>query len=811
MSENATHDTGFQLSEEQRQLAEALNDLLDAESASAAVRRCAFEGGGFDATLWRHLAEWGACGLHLPEAQGGLGLGPTELTLVAEALGAHLACVPWLESAVLAGTLLAASESTLASAWLPDIASGQRIATVDIGLLPAPSRLPVQATATAQGWRLSGLVPAVPAGTAAQCLLLWCAVGGPEGADTLLLAVELHSPGIQRRALRQHDATRPVAEIRLQDVAVPSSHLLARGEQAKQLKQTAERMGTLALSAELTSVAQRCLDLTLAYLAQRVQFGRPLAQFQALKHRCAQMMVHTELARSAVRGAALRLDATSAAMARCLADEAAQFCTQEALQLHGGVGYTWEYDPQLYFKRAQAARSWLGTPQQWRERVATRLWDAAPRPSVAETAADEPHAGFRAEIATWLRDNLCGEFEPLRGHHGVGDGGYDRALGKHWEQRLAAGGWVGIGWPRQHGGRALPLAQQVVFHEEYVRAGGPGRIGHIGETLLAPTLMAYGTLEQQQRFLPGIRAGTEYWAQGYSEPNAGSDLANVQTRARRVGDAWVIDGQKVWTSWAEESDWIFVLARCEPGSLRHHGLVLLLVPLRQPGISIRPIRQMTGGAEFNEVFFDGARTEASLHLGEPGQGWAVAMALLGFERGVSTLGQQAQFEAELQALLSVARRNGAAQDAVMRQRIAQAALGLQALRCNALRVLGVDAEASSASAASGRPASPSSPTSGVPPQPREAFIAKYAWSNWRRDFGRLAADVLGAAADLIDADVGAQSDADVDAGDVGAGQRRAEHAILRSVWLSSRADTIYAGANEIQLNLIAERALGMPR
>ncbi len=380
---------------------------------------------------------------------------------------------------------------------------------------------------------------------------------------------------------------------------------------------------------------------------------------------------------------------------------------------------------------------------------------------------------FRAEVAAWMREHLRGEFEPLRGIAGFGYPGYDPALAKRWEQRLAQGRWIGIGWPAAHGGRELPLARQVIFHEEYVRAGGPGRIGHIGETLLAPTLIALGTSAQQQRFLPGILAGTEYWAQGYSEPNAGSDLANVQTRARRDGDHWVIDGQKVWTSWARESDWIFVLARCEPGSQRHHGLVLLLVPLAQPGITIRPIRQMTGGAEFNEVFFDGARTEAWLHVGAPGEGWKSALALLAFERGESTLGQQAQFERELRSLVAVARRNRAARDPALRQRIAQAALALEALRCNALRVL---------AGAAGR-------HGGAPP--REALIAKYAWSNWRRDFGRLAADVLGSAADLIDDDPDAQ--------------------VLRAVWLASRADTIYAGTNEIQLNLISERALGMPR
>lgn len=381
----------------------------------------------------------------------------------------------------------------------------------------------------------------------------------------------------------------------------------------------------------------------------------------------------------------------------------------------------------------------------------------------------ETERAFRAEVRAWMGANLCGEFEPLRNASGLGSPGYEPALAKRWEQQLAAGGWGGLGWPVSHGGRDLPLAQQVIFHEEYVRCGGPGRLGHIGETLLAPTLIAHGTPEQQQRFLPGILAGQTYWAQGYSEPGAGSDLAAVRTRARRDPDSgeWIIDGQKVWTSWAHESDWIFVLARCEPGSVRHKGLVLLLVPLRQPGVTLQPIRQITGDAEFNEVFFDGARTEGALHLGAPGQGWAVAMFLLGCERGASTLGQQAHFRRELDEVIAAARRSGADRDPLLRQRIAQAALGLQTLRSHALRI------------------------SADPSSVRAASIAKYAWSNWRRSLGELAMDVLGESGQVAGPDALGQA--------------------LQRLWLVSRADTIYAGTNEIQLNLMAERALGMPR
>ncbi|MEP6588793.1 MAG: acyl-CoA dehydrogenase family protein [Polaromonas sp.] len=381
----------------------------------------------------------------------------------------------------------------------------------------------------------------------------------------------------------------------------------------------------------------------------------------------------------------------------------------------------------------------------------------------------ETEKTFRASVRDWMSQHLRGDFESLRHASGLGSPGYEPALAKRWEQQLAAGGWTGLGWPRQHGGRELPLAQQVIFHEEYVRCGGPGRLGHIGETLLAPTLIAHGTLALQERFLPGILAGRTYWAQGYSEPGAGSDLAAVRTRARIDPDSgdWIIDGQKVWTSWAHESDWIFVLARCEPGSLRHKGLVLLLVPLRQPGVTLRPIRQITGDAEFNEVFFDGARTEGALHLGAPGQGWAVAMYLLGCERGASTLGQQAHFKSELEQVIAVARRNGAARDPLLRQRIAHAALGLQTLRSHALRTSDENAPA------------------------RAVSIGKYLWSNWRRSLGELAVDVLGADGDIASDDP--------------------LHQALQRLWLVSRADTIYAGSNEIQLNLMAERALQMPR
>lgn len=385
----------------------------------------------------------------------------------------------------------------------------------------------------------------------------------------------------------------------------------------------------------------------------------------------------------------------------------------------------------------------------------------------------EADEAFRQEVAGWLATHLRGAFEPLRFRGGPGDEHMFPEERKAWEGELAKGGWIGLGWPAACGGRGLPISQQVIFYEEYARAGGPGRMGHIGEGLIGPTLVAFGTDEQRARFLPGILEGREFWCQGYSEPGAGSDLAAVKTRARfdPARGKWLINGQKVWTSLAHESDWCFVLARTDPDSRGHHGLSFLLVPMDQPGISVQPIQQITGSSEFNEVFFDDAEAEASCMIGAPGDGWKIAMALLGFERGVSTLGQQMQFQNELDEVLRIAKANGAAADPLIRQRLAQAWAGLRVLRYNSLRML-------------------SGPQDGS--LRREATIYKLAWSTWHAELGKLAMDVLGPQAEILD---GAPY----------------ELSRLQSLFLFTRADTIYGGSNEIQRNIIAERALGMPR
>ncbi|MFJ1594053.1 acyl-CoA dehydrogenase family protein [Kitasatospora albolonga] len=367
---------------------------------------------------------------------------------------------------------------------------------------------------------------------------------------------------------------------------------------------------------------------------------------------------------------------------------------------------------------------------------------------------------FRTHARTWLATHLADAVSP-----------------RAWERELGQAGWIGIGWPEGggagYGNRPAPLAHQVIWAEEYARSTAPPRMGHIGENLLAPTLITYGTEEQRRRHLPPIARGETLWCQGYSEPGAGSDLAGIRTTAVPDGTGgYTVTGQKIWTSLARDADWCFVLARTEPGSTRHRGLTFLLVEMDQPGrIEVRPIRQMTGTSEFNEVFFDGAR--AAEAVGGEGDGWAVALGLLALERGVSTLAQQIGFARELEEVVAAAVATGAADDPVIRAQLVRQWAELVTMRRHALRTLGT----------TGDPGAPS--------------VAKLLWGGWHQRLGELAVRVRGEAGAVGPAPWSATDPYQLS---------DAQH-----LFLFSRADTIYGGSDEIQRNIIAERVLGLPR
>ena len=386
---------------------------------------------------------------------------------------------------------------------------------------------------------------------------------------------------------------------------------------------------------------------------------------------------------------------------------------------------------------------------------------------------------FVDEVRTWLQDHVKGEFATLQGRGLTGHEDVDPELQIAWEKELASGGWLGIDFPKSIGGRECSLVEQVLFHKTYVEAKAPGRIPNMGVTLLGPTLMAFGSSEQQKRFVPKILAGEELWCQGYSEPDAGSDLSNVNTKAERIDEHWIINGQKIWTSLAQFADWIFVVARTEKGSQKHKGLSYLLVPMDQEGVTIRPIIQITGGVEFNETFFDDAVTDNDLVVGGEGNGWKVAMGTLSFERGASTLGQQVSFRQELDELMQVAKENGRWDHPVIRQKITQSFMGLEILRYNQLRML-------TALAADGVPGA-------------EQSIGKLFWASWHRELGELWMLVKGTSGMVA---MNGYPGEDGVAYTLDREQR---------TFLYSRAHTIYGGSNQIQRNIIGERVLGLAK
>jgi alkylation response protein AidB-like acyl-CoA dehydrogenase len=382
-------------------------------------------------------------------------------------------------------------------------------------------------------------------------------------------------------------------------------------------------------------------------------------------------------------------------------------------------------------------------------------------------------AEFRLEVRQWLAEHLVGDFAA---HRGVGSPTDDTAWDVRiaWEKELAAGGWLGLTWPQEYGGRGASPAQEVVFEQEYARVAAPARVNAQALELLGPMLIAFGSEEQKARFLPRILAVQDVWGQGFSEPEAGSDIASVRCRARLEGDQWLIDGQKVWTTFGHRADWLYVVCRTDPDpTLRHRGLTMLLVPADQPGVELRPIENLAGSGEFSECFFTGARTDADLVVGEVNDGWRVVIGTLGMERGAALIPIQLGVEREVLEVAADARRSGAGRDGLIRQRIADAYIAARLMRATNLRVVssllhGGDAEAAAAG-------------------------SKLFASVAHQRLGELAMDVQGPEAQVLSVP-GPDGLSDA-----------------QRIFLLSRAETIYGGTSEIQRNLISERVLGLPR
>jgi alkylation response protein AidB-like acyl-CoA dehydrogenase len=386
---------------------------------------------------------------------------------------------------------------------------------------------------------------------------------------------------------------------------------------------------------------------------------------------------------------------------------------------------------------------------------------------VIDLAYTPAQQAFRAEARTWLEANA--PREALRS--------FDTRDGfeahRAWERRLHDGGWAMVPWPVAYGGRGADLLEWLIFEEEYYRVGAPGRVNQNGLFLLGPTLMEYGTPAQKARYLPPMASSEEVWAQGWSEPNAGSDMAAIQSTARREGDAWVINGQKTWASRGAYADWLFGLFRTDPDSERHRGLSFLLVPLDAEGVTVRPIEKLNGKAAFAEIFFDDARVPLENLVGEEGQGWQVAMSTAGFERGL-LLRSPARFQRTAAKLVELYRERAGGCDASLRERVIECWVGAEAYTLETYRTVSRLLSGGKIGA--------------------EASLNKIFWSELDLALHETALEILGPQAELLPGAEAAQ----------GVGE-------WLDGYLFALAGPIYAGTNEIQRNVIAERILGLPR
>jgi alkylation response protein AidB-like acyl-CoA dehydrogenase len=395
---------------------------------------------------------------------------------------------------------------------------------------------------------------------------------------------------------------------------------------------------------------------------------------------------------------------------------------------------------------------------------------------------------FRAEIRRWLEESLP---------EGWGEAGRPmtaeerRAFGTEWTKTLAAGGWICAGWPAEYGGKGLSLLKQVVLAEEFARAGAPLRADFFGDTLVGPTILQWGSEDQKRRFIPGILDGTISWCQGFSEPDAGSDLASLTTRAELDGDEWVVNGQKVWTTQAQYADYIFLLARTDPHAEKHAGISYLLVPMDQPGVEVRPIAQIDGSTEFNEVFFTDARCPAPNVVGGVNNGWKVAMTTLGFERGTSATTGYRRFSRELDTVVEAARARGKDRDPLIRQRLAAAWSAVKIMQINGLRTL--------TDALNG-----THHTAGL------AACNKMFWSEAHQRTTELAMHIYGTDALVLDGD---PAGVEMGGGRTNSRRGRADYPVdeLQASFFFSRSETIWGGTAEIQRNIVAERVLGLPK
>lgn len=686
---------------------------------------------------WQAAAEQGLQGVHLAESVGGQGFGILELAVVLAEFGYGAVPGPFVPSAI-ASALIAAHDPQ--AKVLAELATGAAIAAyaLDSGL-----------TATRHGDVLviRGEVRAVPAAAQASVLVLPVAI---ESRDEWVV---LRNDQLEIEAVKSLDPLRPIAHVQANAVDVSDDALLSNLTMT-----TAHALMSTLLSAEAVGVARWATDTASAYAKIREQFGRPIGQFQAIKHKCAEMIADTERATAAVWDAARALDDAgesssdvefAAAVAATLAPATAQRCTQDCIQVHGGIGFTWEHDTNVYYRRALMLAACFGRGSEYPQRVVDTATTAGMRP--VDIDLDPSTEKLRAQIRAEVAALKAMPREP-------------RTVA------IAEGGWVLPYLPKPWGRAASPV-EQIIIAQEFT-AGRVKRPQIAIATWIVPSIVAFGTDNQKQRLLPPTFRGDIFWCQLFSEPGAGSDLASLATKATRVDGGWRITGQKIWTTGAQYSQWGALLARTDPSAPKHNGITYFLLDMKSEGVQVKPLRELTGKEFFNTVYLDDVFVPDELVLGEVNRGWEVSRNTLTAER-VSIGGSDSTFLPTLGEFVDFVRdyRFEGQFDQVARHRAGQLiaeghATKLLNLRSTLLTLAGGD---------------PMAP----------AAISKLLSMRTGQGYAEFAVSSFGTDAVIGDTER------------------------LPGKWgeylLASRATTIYGGTSEVQLNIIAERLLGLPR
>jgi alkylation response protein AidB-like acyl-CoA dehydrogenase len=595
------------LTEEHLALAESVRGWAGRAAPAEALRAAVADGDGgaalYTGTLRPALAGQGLLGLHLPESLGGQGYGLPELAIALEELGRALLPGAFLP-AVLASAILHCAGADALNGLVKDMAGGTL--TGAVGFAPG-----IRATAASPTGTLvidGGCGPVLGAGLA-DVLILPAALDG-EDDDRRWVVVD--AADVEITQLDSLDLTRQAGRVRADQLSVPRDRVLGGLPPG-----AVTSLAAVLLAAEACGIAGWAVTTAAEYAKIRHQFGRPIGQFQAVKHRCAWMLTAAEQAAAAAWDAARAVEAGSldpggelaASVAALVAVDAAVSCTHECIQVLGGIGYTWEHDAHLYYRRALSLRALLGGSGDWAQRVAGLALGGASRPIAIDLPPEaEP---LRAQVRAELAEIAAA---PPAGRNG----------------RLAEGGWVVPHLPRPWGRDAGPLEQLVIAEE--MRAAGLRAPGLAIGAWVVPALVQYGTPEQQERFLPPTLRGELIWCQLFSEPGAGSDLAGLSTRAERAEGGWRLTGQKIWTSLAKQAAWAICVARTDPDAPRHDGISYFLVDMTSSGVEVRPLREMTGDALFNEVFLDEVFVPDDLVVGGVNRGWRVARTTLANER-----------------------------------------------------------------------------------------------------------------------------------------------------------------------------------